>query len=153
MKTNLEILKVSIGNVLALTSKLPIEKLNEIPAGQSNNLIWNVAHLLVTQKGLIYGLSGNASGLDQTFVDKYKKGTKPHGNLSETECEAIFEMFNQQFDVLVNDIEKGIFKNYSPYMTSYNFEISSIENAVAFNNVHYGLHISTILRLKKVLGA
>lgn len=152
MKTNLEILKVSIGNVLALTSKLPTEKLNEIPEGYSNNLIWNVAHLLVTQKGLIYGLSGNSFGLDQTFVDKYKKGTKPNSDLTETECEAIFEMFATQFDDLKKDIDNGIFKAYSPYMTSYNFEISSLENAVAFNNVHYGLHISTILRLKKVLG-
>ena len=72
MKTNLEILKISIGNVLALTSKLTIVELNEIPSGYSNNLIWNVAHLLVTQKVLIYGLSGNDLGLKKEFIDKYK---------------------------------------------------------------------------------
>jgi hypothetical protein len=152
MKSNLEILKVSIGNVLALTSELTMAELNEIPTGHSNNLIWNVAHLLVTQKMLIYGLSGNDSGLEKEFIDKYKKGSQPNGNIVEAEVKIIFELFNQQFEALNVDIGKNIFKSYSPYMTSFNFEISSLDNAVAFNNIHYGLHISTILRLKRVLG-
>ena len=44
-----KMLKTSISNVLNLIDGLNNEQMNEIPKGLSNNMIWNVAHLLVTQ--------------------------------------------------------------------------------------------------------
>jgi len=34
-----------------------LEQLNKIPEGFSNNLIWNIGHIIVTQQVLIYKLS------------------------------------------------------------------------------------------------
>lgn len=152
MKTNLEILKTAINNVIQLTANLTSEELNKIPEGYSNNLIWHLAHLLVTQKLLIYGLSGNELKLEDEFVSAYRKGSAPVGVVEEQDCNVIFDAFKTQYNQLEKDIEKGMFKSYKPYMTSFNYEINSLESAIAFNNVHYGLHISTILKIRKELG-
>ena len=34
-----------------------LEELNKVPTGFSNNIIWNIAHTIVTQQLLIYQLS------------------------------------------------------------------------------------------------
>lgn len=149
MNSELKLLNVSILNVLAIVKGLSVEHLNKIPAGFSNNLIWNVAHLLVTQKLLIYGLSGNDLGLDSTFVEKFRKGTKPEGDLSQEECDKILDMFKRQLASLKVDLAQNKFVDFKKYPTSYNFEVENLGDAISFNNLHYGLHVSSMLRLKK----
>jgi hypothetical protein len=34
-----------------------LEQLNKIPEGYNNNLIWNIAHVVVVQQMLVYKLS------------------------------------------------------------------------------------------------
>lgn len=151
MKTELKLLNVSIQNIVKLVEEVSVDDLNKIPEGFANNLIWNVAHLVVTQKLLIYGLSGNSLNLEADFVTNYRKGTAPTTTLSSEECATIILQFKTQFEELQADLNTAIFKNYNPYPTSYNFEIASLEDAITFNNLHYGLHFSTMLRLKKSL--
>ena len=151
MKTELKLLNVSIQNIIKLVEDVSVENLNKIPAGFPNNLIWHVAHLEVTQKLLIYGLSGNNLNLEADFVANYRKGTAPTAILSAAECEQIIEGFKTQFETLQADLKQDIFKEYKPYPTSYNFEIASLQDAITFNNLHYGLHFSSMLRLKKML--
>jgi len=151
MKSELKLLQTSISNVASIVEALSVEQLNKIPEGFSNNVIWNIAHLTVTQKLLIYGLSGNDLGLPSAFVEKYRKGSSPNEIVSEAGCKAIIEQFKNQLAGLQQDLEKGIFKEYKEYPTSYNFTIKSLEDAICFNNLHYGLHVSTLLKLKKSL--
>jgi hypothetical protein len=47
------------------------------PEGYSNNLIWNIAHIIVVQQMLVYKLSGLPMMISDEMVEKYKKGTKP----------------------------------------------------------------------------
>ena len=96
--------------------------------------------------------SGLELGLDSVFVDKYRKGTKPEGDVSQVEVDVIVDLLNKEFEKLTNDIEQGVFKTYKNYPTSYNFEITNFEDAVTFNNLHFGLHVSTILKLRKLVG-
>lgn len=151
MTSELKLLNTSINNVLTMVDGVSTEKLNKIPVGFSNNLIWNIAHLVVTQKLLIYGLSDNKLGLSDDFVAQYRKGTKPESDVSEADCKSIIKHFKNQFEGLKIDLNSGIFKTYKPYPTSYNFTITNLEDAICFNNLHYGLHVSTLLKLKKAL--
>ena len=151
MNANLKLLKVSLSNVIGFSKGMSLEQLNKIPDGFSNNLIWNMAHLVVTQRLLIYGLSGADLGLDSEFVDKYKKGTKPEGDVSQKEVDQVLELLNSEFDKLSSDIDGGVFKSYKNYPTSYNFEITNFEDALTFNNLHFGLHVSTMLKLGKLV--
>ena len=149
MRTNLKLLKASISNVIELTIGLSNAQLNKIPEGYSNNIIWNVAHLVVSQKLLVYGLSGNELKLDADFVEKYKKGSQPNGLVSGSEVKSILLLFGYLIDELEQDLKTLDFTNFKNYPTSYNFEITNLEEALIFNNLHFGLHYAFLLKLKK----
>jgi len=69
--------------------KYTLEQLNFIPNGFSNNLIWNIGHIIVSQQGLIYRLSGNGTIIPITMTEKYKNGTRPSGNATAEDLEEI----------------------------------------------------------------
>ena len=53
-----------------------LEELNIVPEGFSNNIIWNIAHVVVTQQLLVYNLSGLPMHTNDEMVAKYRKGSK-----------------------------------------------------------------------------
>jgi len=151
IKAELKMLSTSIDNVLTKIDKLSIAQLNEMPEGFSNNIIWNVAHLMVVQKLLIYGLSDNETNLEEVILNHYKKGAKPQYRVVQEEIDYVKAELKKFVPQLEIDIKKNIFKNYKAYLTSYNFEITNFNEAVVMVNLHYGLHVGTILKmLKKV---
>jgi len=149
MKTNLKLLKASISNISEMVKGLSNEQMNEVPEGYSNSIIWNVAHLVVSQKLLIYGLSNNELNLDDAFLATYRKGGKPNGVVGEEECKSIILLFDYLYSELEQDLEMLDFSNFKDYPTSYNFEITNLEEALIFNNLHFGLHFAFLLKLKK----
>ena len=104
MRANLKLLKVSIGNVIKLSKGLSLEQFNKVPEGFSNNLIWNMAHLVVTQRLLIYGLCGLDLGLDINFVEKYRNGTRPIGNVSQEEVDEVLRLLSNEYEKLKEKI-------------------------------------------------
>src|SRR6187402_426126 len=66
-----------------------LEQLNKIPDGFSNNLIWNIAHIIVTQQLLVYKLSGLPVMVSDEMIEKYKKGTKPEQDATQAEVDEI----------------------------------------------------------------
>jgi hypothetical protein len=48
----------------------PVEYNSE---GYSNNLIWNIAHIIVVQQMLVYKLSGLPMMISDEMVEKYKR--------------------------------------------------------------------------------
>jgi hypothetical protein len=145
----LKMLNTSINNVLNKIDVLSNEQLNEIPKGFSNNIIWNVAHVLVTQKLLIYGLSNNDMNLDSDFIDRYRKGSFPQHKVLDNEIEFVKSELSNFIKIFKKDISNQIFKSYKTYPTSYNYEITNFNEALVMVNLHYGLHFSTILKLLK----
>ena len=106
---------------------------------------------VVTQQGLCYGLSGLPSKIEKSLVDKYKRGSKPDGLATEAEYLALQALSISLIDELEKDLEAGIFKQYTPFMTSLRVEIDSIEKAVTFNAYHEGLHLGAMLALQKLV--
>ncbi|MGV6862562.1 MAG: DinB family protein [Putridiphycobacter sp.] len=149
LKAELKMLETSIQNVLDLVEGCTIDQLNKIPDGFSNNLVWQLGHLVVTQKLLIYGLSNNSLNLDTELVEKYRKGTRPNAKVTELEVEDLKSELAKFKADLEKDIQAKLFKKYAPYLTSYNFEITNFHEALSMVNLHYGLHVSSILDLKK----
>lgn len=74
-----------------------LEQLNKIPDGFSNNLIWNIAHCVSAQQSLVYKLSGIPSKVSEGFIIKYRKGTKPEGDVSQTEVDEIRTLLSETF--------------------------------------------------------
>lgn len=151
MTTQFNILKKSRELVFKKIENLTNEQLHKVPEGFNNNIIWNVAHLVVTQQLLHYKLSGLQCLIPDELIEKFKKGTSPSETLNEEEVEEIKELLIGLPDTLEEDFNAGIFENYQVYPTSTGFVLTDIQNAIAFNNMHEGLHLGVIMSLTKLV--
>jgi len=78
-------------NVHGILETFSPEQLNHIPDGFSNNLIWNAAHLLVTQQLLVHSLSGSEILVSQDWIQRFRKGSRPESSVSKAEIDQIME--------------------------------------------------------------
>lgn len=129
----------------------PREQFLKIPDGSRNSIWWNIAHVVVTQQLLVYKMSGLPLLIPTEFVDKFKKGTVPDGNATDQEIEVIEGFLFSTVERSAEDYENGLFKNYEEYTTSANVTLRNVEDGIAFNFFHEGLHLGTILSLQKML--
>ncbi|MFP4844741.1 DinB family protein [Winogradskyella sp. PE311] len=128
-----------------------LEELNKVPLGFNNNIIWNIAHTIVTQQLLVYKLSGLPMLLSEDMVDAYKKGTKTEGDLSQAEVDAIKGLLFSTIEKTKEDYDKNIFHTYNQYTVTTKSILSNVEEALDFNNFHEGIHLGYILALRKSL--
>jgi hypothetical protein len=128
-----------------------LDQLNEIPDGFNNNLIWNIAHIVVTQQRLVYKFSGLPLRISDEIFEKYKGGTKPNGAVSQSEVEEIRSLLFETIDQTEADFNNAIFKNYQEYTTSIGLTIASIEDAISFNNYHEALHTGVMMSIRKFI--
>ena len=151
MKTEFNVLRKSRELVLKRVEGLSIDQLHKIPEGFKNNIAWNVAHLVVTQQLLHYKLSGLDCLASDDLIEKYRKGTSPSEEMSAEDFDEVKELLAGLPDTLVEDYNEGIFKEYTEYPTSTGFVLDSIDTAIAFNNLHEGIHLGTIMALTKLV--
>ena len=136
---------------LTLLESLSIDELNIVPEGFNNNIIWNIGQEIVSQQILCYKLAGLPLKLDDTFVSKYSKGTKPEAIINDTELIFLKQQAVSLIDELVVDLEKGIFTSYTNYTTSFNVKLNSVKDAVKFIAMHEGLHLGYAMALKRIV--
>ncbi|CAM1373710.1 Damage-inducible protein DinB [Tenacibaculum litopenaei] len=151
MDSQFKVLKKSRELVLRLIDGLTLEQLHVIPTGFKNNIAWNVAHLVVTQQLLHYKLSGLACLVPDELIENYRKGTAPTETFTEEAFEEVKDLLLGLPDTLQEDFEAGIFTEYTTYETSTGFVLDSIETALAFNNLHEGIHLGVIMALRKLV--
>lgn len=122
-----------------------------IPKAFNNNIWWNIAHVVLTQQKLVYGLSGLPLNISKELVAKYKKGTFPEGQPSAVEVEEIKKLLFELPEQTEEDYKKAIFKGFKPYMTTPKVGLNSVEDAIEFNSFHEGLHLGSIMALVRAV--
>lgn len=128
-----------------------LEQLNRIPEGFSNNLIWNIGHIVVVQQMLVYNLSGLPMFISDDMVEKYKKGTKPEAPVTLEEVEQIKDLLYATLEQTKKDFANGVFKEYKAFTTMSGFNIRNAQEAMEFNNYHEGVHTGVMMRIHKFL--
>lgn len=128
-----------------------LEELNKIPDGFSNNIIWNIAHVIATQQILVYRLSGLPTIISDDLIDRFKKGTKPESDLSQAEVDAIKNLLFSTIEKTKEDFNNKVFQDYNEYTVTTKSTLTNIEEAIDFNNFHEGIHLGSILALRKFL--
>lgn len=128
-----------------------LEELNKVPEGFSNNIIWNIAHTIVTQQLLVYKLSGLPMLLSDEMVETYRKGTKTERNLSQAEVDMVKGLLFSTIEKTKEDYDNKVFQSYNEYTVTTKSTLSNVEEAIDFNNFHEGIHLGYILALRKSL--
>ena len=149
MNSVFEVQKTIREILLKVLDNHSLEQLNKIPPGFSNNLIWNVAHCISSQQVLVYKLSGLPTMVSDELIAKYKKGTKPEGDVSQAEVDEIRELLFTTLHQTEQDFENKHFVNYNEYTTSLGFTLRNINDALDFNNYHEGIHTGIIMSIRK----
>lgn len=140
--------KVTRQNLSVYLEKLSPEQLAKIPAGFNNNIWWNIAHCVATEQILCYKLSGMPLLVGDDFIEKYKKGTSPNGEIpSKEEIKELRELLLSTSQKLRENYYNQYFTNYTPYPTSYGFDLESITDAINMCNTHEAMHLGTIKAL------
>jgi len=128
-----------------------LEELNRVPKGFNNNIIWNVAHTVVTQQLLVYNLSGVPPLVSQDMIDMYRKGTKPEQNVTYAEVDLIKGLLFSTIEKTKEDYNNKVFQTYNEYTVTTKSTLTNVDEAIDFNNFHEGIHLGYILALKKSL--
>jgi len=137
--------------MLNILNELNEDQFNKVPNGHKNSVFWNVAHVMVTQQLLLYGLSGLPLQVDESFVKRYAKGTVAPSVVSKEDIDLVKGNLVELCIQAQRDFDKGLFETYKPYMTSAEIELKSIEDGIKFSAYHDGIHLGVVLSLKKLV--
>lgn len=129
-----------------------LEDLNKIPAGFNNNIIWNIGHVIVSEQLLAYKLSGLESTLSDDMINKYRKDSKPEGDLTQDAVNEIKGLLFSTIEKTQSDYDADVFKTYNAYTVSTTGNtLNNIDEALQFIAIHEGLHYGYVLALLKAI--
>lgn len=151
MKQTFEITQASRKILLQFLENYSLSQLNTIPEGFNNNLIWNIGHIVVVQQMLVYKLSGLPMMVSDAIIDKYKRGTKPEGHVTQEEYEAIKSLVLKTIDQTETDFNNNLFKNYLEFTTMTGIVLKNATDAMAFNCYHEAIHTGIMMGIKKFI--
>ncbi|NNT71125.1 DinB family protein [Flavobacterium sp. IMCC34852] len=136
---------------LKLINNYSLEQLNKIPEGFSNNLVWNLGHIIVAQQGLVYRLSGLPINVSDEMNEKYRNGSKPTGTTTQAELDELKMLLFSLLEQTKEDFAAGKFVTYNEYTTGTGFHLANIKDAIEFNNYHEGLHFGFMMNIRKFI--
>ena len=147
----LNIWKTSRKLYLGYFENYTLDQLNKVPDGFSNNLIWNIGHIIVAQQGLVYKSSSLEAYVSEELFSLYKPGTRPTGVTSQAEIDELKILLISLIEKTEIDLANGMFTIFKERMTGTGFYLASLEDALEFNNYHEGLHLGFMMSIRKFI--
>ncbi|MEO6721888.1 MAG: DinB family protein [Ferruginibacter sp.] len=144
MEATIKAWKTSRKIYLEFFDQYSLEQMNIVPDKFSNNIIWNIGHIIAAQQGLIYKASNLPINITDDFFDSYKPGTKPTRPISQNEADEIKSLLISAIDQTETDLANGKFVSFTERNTITGFHLGSLQDSLVFNNYHEGLHMGYI---------
>ncbi|MGK4566701.1 DinB family protein [Flavobacterium sp. 3HN19-14] len=151
MKSTFEITNYSRSVIAKFLDNYSLEQLNKVPEGFNNNLIWNIAHIIVVQQMLVYNLFGLPMMVDGEMVAKYKRGTKPESDVTQEEVDFIKSLLFTAIEKTETDFNAGGFENFTEFTTMTGYTMKSVNDAITFNIYHEAVHTGMMMSIRKFI--
>ncbi len=151
MQATFKIWETSRKKYLEIIDGYSLQQLNKIPEGFSNNLVWNLGHIIVSQQGLVYRLSGLPMSISSEMMEKYKNGSKPTETTTQEEVEELKVLLFSLLNQTKEDYANGKFISYNEYTTGTGFHLANIIDAMEFNNFHEAIHLGFMMNIRKFI--
>ncbi|AYL94301.1 DinB family protein [Mucilaginibacter celer] len=71
--------------LLQVTESLTEEQYNFIPEGFSNNIIWNLGHILVVSENILFKDSAFQRPVQEVIRQQFQRGSRPETNIDDDE--------------------------------------------------------------------
>jgi hypothetical protein len=140
------------GYMLSKLTDLTDEQWTAVPEGFSNNILWNIGHLLHSHNGMTYARSGIDTGLPEAYEGWFKGGTSPADWSDAPDVAEVRDRFQKQMTQIVDDYGAGKFSGFGSFELMPGYALETIEDVLAFIILHEGLHIEAITYLRKAQG-
>ncbi len=128
-----------------------LDQLNKKPEGFNNTIFWNIKHIVVTQQLLTYGLSNLPLLVTESETEDFRKGSKSKKDATIQDVELLKKQLFTTIEQTDKDFRNGVFKSFTPYTVSTKSTLTTVVEALKFNNFHEGIHLGYIMALKKGL--
>ena len=151
MIPNIDNIRKTREYVLSLIKDLSLEKMNKLPHGFNNNIIWNVGHLVAAQQSICYTKAGLASVIPEDPIRHYRPGTRPDRFVEGDEEDEIKKMLFSTLDTFEKDYQRNAFQGYVPWTTRTGININNINEAIQYLHFHEGLHTGVIMSMRKLV--
>ena len=151
MEPVLKAWKTSRRIYLEFFDKYSLEQMNVVPDKFSNNIIWNIGHIIAAQQSLVYKISSLPMYISEEFFDRYKPGTKPMGAVSQNEAVEIKSLLISPIDQTETDLANGKFVSFTERNTITGFHLGNLQDSFVFNNYHEGLHMGCIKSIGRLV--
>ena len=138
-------------NFIALMDELTIDALNTVSPGFRNNIAWNFGHIVASQQVLCYERGGLVPRVPVALLDKYRKGTKPEGFISQEEIDHLKELSFSLLDQFTDDLENNYFEHYQPCATHFGVTLENIADATLFFQCHDNMHLGYAMAIRRAL--
>ena len=149
MEATLKAWKTSRNLYLKFMDNYTPDQLNKVPEGFSNNLVWNIGHIIVAQQGLVYKGSNLPMYITDDLFDLYKPGSKPTRTITQSEIDELRLLLTGMIEKTEADLASKNFIVYNERTTVTGFHLASLEDALEFNNYHEGLHLGYMMNIRK----
>ena len=144
MESELKAWKTSRNQYLQLFDKYAAEQMNIVPEKFSNNIIWNIGHIIAAHQAIVYKTSNLPLNIPEVFFDRYKPGTRPVRTVSANEMEEIKSLLISMISQTETDLANGKFVSFTERTTLTGFHLGNLRDTLVFNNYHEGLHMGYI---------
>ena len=146
------VMKLARKRTLDTIGSLTDEQLLEVPAPFRNNILWNLGHVLYVQYALSFGPASIALPVPAEFKDLYMRNSSPAEWAATPSIEDVKSHLTTSVETIEEALRGGKLTNYKPHELASGLTLSSAEHAFNMLNFHEGVHLGTIMSIKKFLG-
>ena len=147
----IELLRFFRGVGAGIVEGLDEAQLLTVPDGLSNNIVWNLGHILFYESVFLYAQSGVPQPVPESYGKLFKAGTSPADWDASPDVAEVVERYKTQIDQTASDFETGKFKDFKPMNIRDRLTLGSFEESLAFHCFHEGVHLGRIGALKQLL--
>ncbi|QQE75863.1 DinB family protein [Brevibacillus composti] len=122
-----------------------------VPEGFSNNLRWNLGHILLSQDALLYGPTGIK--VPSSYGALFSPGTKPADWQGEVpSLETLSQQLQEQTARIKNDFADRLQEKLpTPFSLRGKAQIDTFGEMLLFTLYHEGMHSGIMSQLKKAV--
>jgi hypothetical protein len=147
----IENIRKTRSHVINIIQNLSLEKMNKIPHGFNNNIIWNVGHLVAAQQAICYTKAGLPPAIPEEVFAEFNPGSRPERFIESDEEDEIKKILFSSLDLLENDYHNNVFQKFSPWTNRMGITMNNINEAIQYLQFHEGLHTGVITSIRKLI--
>lgn len=126
-----------------------------MPANWNNNAHWQAGHLVLTPRLLTLSLMGKDIGYSEEFKNWFRKDTGPNSwsDASKvTSYDEILPLIESDIEALFDQLKDCWEQPYpESYTTSVGVVLDKPSSALNFSQFHDGIHLGSLLALRRAL--